>query len=139
MNSPQEYLSYVRILVARTRGVQGLTVVQEQSKDDVGLYRYRLQLTNGDMLEAFEWYRIHAGRVEVGKYSFHWQDPEGLLIARWDNAPHHPELSTFPHHIHDGVDGDVKPHGPTRIEDVLTMVAHRLREVDESGQSSLRS
>ena len=38
-------------------------------------------------------------------YSFHWQKENGELIARWDNAPHHKEIKTFPHHVHtkDGV------------------------------------
>ena len=34
------------------------------------------------------------------KYTFHWQDPDGKLISRWDNAPHFRELATFPHHKH---------------------------------------
>lgn len=33
-------------------------------------------------------------------YSFHWQDKDNTLIIRWDNAPHFPDLSTFPHHKH---------------------------------------
>jgi len=34
------------------------------------------------------------------KYSYHWQDAEGNLISRWDNSPHHSEISTYPHHRH---------------------------------------
>jgi hypothetical protein len=33
-------------------------------------------------------------------YSFHWQKENGELITRWDNAPHHQEIRTFPHHVH---------------------------------------
>lgn len=33
-------------------------------------------------------------------YSYHWQNKEGKLIIRWDNAPHHPELFNAPHHKH---------------------------------------
>ena len=35
-------------------------------------------------------------------YSFHWQSETGELIIRWDNAPHHPDILTFPHHVHTG-------------------------------------
>ncbi len=35
-------------------------------------------------------------------YSYHWQDAQGNLIARWDNAPHYPEIITYPHHKHVG-------------------------------------
>lgn len=33
-------------------------------------------------------------------YSFHWQDQNEELIIRWDNAPHHQHILTFPHHKH---------------------------------------
>jgi len=38
-------------------------------------------------------------------YSFHWQTADMQLIIRWDNAPHHQYISTYPHHKHtsDGI------------------------------------
>ena len=33
-------------------------------------------------------------------YSYHWQDAEDNLITRWDNAPYHKDIETFPHHLH---------------------------------------
>ncbi|MFO7966785.1 MAG: DUF6516 family protein [Archaeoglobaceae archaeon] len=33
-------------------------------------------------------------------YSYHWQDENGELRIRWDNAPHHKNIKTFPHHKH---------------------------------------
>ena len=36
------------------------------------------------------------------KYSYHWQNEQGNLIARWDNAAHWPDVATFPHHVHLG-------------------------------------
>jgi len=32
----------------------------------------------------------------------------GRVIMRWDNAPHHPYISTYPHHLHDE-NGEIKP------------------------------
>lgn len=42
-------------------------------------------------------------RVAADGYAFHWERRaiDGLLY-RWDNAPHHREISTFPHHLHSG-------------------------------------
>jgi len=34
------------------------------------------------------------------KYSYHWQDKTGSLLSRWDNAPHHSDVISFPHHRH---------------------------------------
>jgi len=126
MNTPDEYLEYVRNRFARTRGVRKLTVVQEQVKEEVGLYRYRLDLTNGDLLEAFERFFVRRGQVEVHKYSFHWQNRDGHLVARWDNAAHHPELPTFPHHIHDGAEEAILPHASVSLADVLALIGRRL-------------
>ena len=33
-------------------------------------------------------------------YSFHLQDSDSKFIARWDNAPHHKSLKSYPHHFH---------------------------------------
>ncbi len=33
-------------------------------------------------------------------YSYHWQNADGTLIIRWDNAAHYPSISTHPHHKH---------------------------------------
>ena len=35
-------------------------------------------------------------------YSFHWQDEDDRLIVRWDNARHHKDIITYPHHKHAG-------------------------------------
>lgn len=44
-----------------------------------------------------------------GDYSYHWEHrAQRGLIHRWDNAPDHPELHTFPKHFHNGSDKDVK-------------------------------
>lgn len=42
------------------------------------------------------------GGMAMTMYRHHWQDSSGRVIKRWDNAPHHPELDTFPHHLHEG-------------------------------------
>lgn len=31
-------------------------------------------------------------------YSYHWQENNGTLIIRWDNAPYHNQIKTYPHH-----------------------------------------
>ena len=43
------------------------------------------------------------------KYAYHWQNREGQLQCRWDNAPHWLEVTSYPHHQHLG---SAKPPGP---------------------------
>jgi len=33
-------------------------------------------------------------------YRFHYMDKDGRLIKRWDSAPHHQRIKTFPFHLH---------------------------------------
>ena len=44
------------------------------------------------------------------RYSYHWEQRavRGVL-HRHDNAPDHPEISTFPKHFHDGSEENVCP------------------------------
>jgi hypothetical protein len=45
-----------------------------------------------------------------GDYSFHWeQRRQHGKLYRWDNAPHHPQIATFPHHLHEGDESTIVP------------------------------
>ncbi|GAB3950131.1 DUF6516 family protein [Spirosoma harenae] len=38
---------------------------------------------------------------EIRKYAFQWQTADNTWLMRWDNVPHFPKLTSFPHHKHD--------------------------------------
>lgn len=59
------------------------------------------------------------------RYAYHWQDSAGNLLARWDNAPHHQNLVTFPDHFHTAT--TVEPSAQPTIREVLEYLADRLR------------
>lgn len=40
--------------------------------------------------------------VEEYDYAYQYLDPQGSQVFRYDDAPHHPEVSTHPHHLHRG-------------------------------------
>lgn len=71
----------------------------------------------------FERFQVVGERLQVVKYSFHWQGADGQLCKRWDNAAHHPEVSSASHHVHDGAEANVLPHGPIGAEEVLAIIA----------------
>ncbi|MCK5255484.1 MAG: hypothetical protein KAQ81_05625 [Deltaproteobacteria bacterium] len=63
---------------------------------------------------------FHFKEVLLGEnrhYRFHYMDERNNLILRWDTAPHHKELKTFPHHVH--LPGSVKESVPVKLTDVL--------------------
>ena len=44
------------------------------------------------------------------------------MIKRWDNAKHHPELETFPKHVHLGDDMNAKNSTPIDLRGVLEVL-----------------
>ncbi len=52
------------------------------------------------------------------KYRYHLQTTDGNLVSRWDNAPHHPDIATFPDHRHDD-QGGVHANRSTSVPEVL--------------------
>lgn len=123
MNNARDYIERVRALIVSNPQVLHWAIAREEAQGDRGLFRYRLTLRDGSLLELFEFFLVAAARVRVTKYSFHWQNPDGQLRKRWDNAAHHREISTHPYHVHDGTEENVLPHQPISTEEVLAIVA----------------
>lgn len=123
MKDAADYLAHIKALIVVNPQVVHWTVVREEAQGDMGLFRYRLALRDGGLLEMFERFQVVGGRLEVAKYSFHWQGADGQLRRRWDNAAHHPEVPTHPDHVHDGAEANVLPHGPLGAEEVLAIIA----------------
>lgn len=61
-------------------------------------------------------------------YSYHWQTKEGKLIIRWDNAPHHKNISTYPHHKH--IKEKILPNYAITCEEILK----EIEQVIKSGK-----
>lgn len=56
-------------------------------------------------------------------YSYHWQDNNGFMRIRWDNAPHHRHLGTFPDHKHAP---ELVESEEMNLEDVLKEIKTKL-------------
>jgi hypothetical protein len=79
-----------------------------------------LTLIDGFELHIAE-YVVTDPDVTRPKYRYHLQALDGGLVSRWDNAPHHKDMSTFPDHRHDGQDG-IHPSPAMSVVDVLDAV-----------------
>ena len=72
---------------------------------------------------------------EENNYSFHWEQRAVRgLIHRWDNAPDHPEVGSFPHHFHDGKENNIlssslKADMIGAFKEVLTFIRAKLKDV----------
>jgi hypothetical protein len=74
VKNASDYLAHIKALITLNRQVLHWMIVREEAQGDVGLFRYRLILRDGNLLELFERFQIAEERLQVAKYSFHWQD-----------------------------------------------------------------
>jgi Family of unknown function (DUF6516) len=121
--SAEDYLALIKSLIALCPVVVQLNILREDAQGDRGLWRYRLTLQDESFVEMFEFFEIQSDQVKVIKYSFHWQRNDGQLIKRWDNAAHHPEIETYPHHLHDGAEDVVFAYQPVSFEEILQIIS----------------
>ena len=84
-----------------------------------------VQLENGSVL----YIREYVDENERS-YSYHWQTKEGKLIMRWDNAPHHKDIPTYPHHKH--VKKKVLPNYAITCEEILKEIERNLLNQGEN-------
>jgi hypothetical protein len=53
-------------------------------------------------------------------YSYHWQDRDDNLIMRFDNAPNHKDINTYPNHYHQG--NSVFPTDIISFQEILNYI-----------------
>lgn len=94
--------------------IQNHTILDYKSSSESKYLKAKLELSNGEFLFFKEYISTNEHL-----YSYHWQKPDGTLIIRWDNSPHHEDLKTFPHHKHCP---DVKESYETNFKDVLKVI-----------------
>jgi len=60
-------------------------------------------------------------KIVPDKYRFQYMDKTSQMVFRYDNAPHHSELSTFPHHKH--LPDRVIPSAMPTLTDILNEIS----------------
>ena len=64
--------------------------------------------------------------VKEAEYRFHYMGKDKDLIYRWDSAPHHKEIRTFPYHLH--TKKEVKESKKVNFIDILDIVTEKVIE-----------
>jgi hypothetical protein len=136
----EAYLRRLDAVLAASALVHDVEIIRRSIRDTefekVLHYRSRVLLANGDFIEMTERLLETQGRLEDTKYRHHWQYRNALLLKRWDNAPHHRSVDTFPHHLHDGGEDHVVRHPATMGLEVLQQILEE-GEVREQGQRQI--
>jgi hypothetical protein len=122
----EDYLRQIDELLSVSPAVRDVEVIRRTVRDTewekILHYRYRVFLSDGGLVEMSERLVEMRGKVTTTKYRHHWQDGSGHLHKRWDNAPHHPNLETFPNHLHDGAEEQVVSHAAVTGLEVLQQI-----------------
>jgi hypothetical protein len=84
----------------------------------------RLDLVTGRRLYVSE-YVFTMPTFRRNKYRYHVQDASGTFMCRWDNAPHHLQVETFPDHFH-ASEKVIQPSPPMDIPQVLVALTEML-------------
>lgn len=53
-------------------------------------------------------------------YRFHYMDKANHLIKRWDSAPHHRQIKTYPFHLH--TPSAISESNPTNLLEILEII-----------------
>jgi Family of unknown function (DUF6516) len=81
--------------------------------------RIKLIFIDKSILEITE---IFIFDLNKRKYSFQWMEENYDLKIRWDNAPHHQYISTFPHHKHVLREDNIQESEEPTIEEILEFI-----------------
>lgn len=92
--------TYLTALYDKLREMEGLVAsrsIQQEIDGNLGIGFVKGHITfiDGSKLDFSE--QLPTDR---GKFRFHYMDAQNNLIVRWDSAPHHKELQSFPFHKH---------------------------------------
>ena len=100
--------------------IKHFTIEHWEVEPESSRFKAEIEFVDNTMLTVKD-FIFQTGR----KYAYHWQDSDGKLIARWDNAPHWKKIDTFPHHRHEG--GAVFPSEEMHLEEVMKEISRRMK------------
>ncbi|MGD8649928.1 MAG: DUF6516 family protein [Desulfobacterales bacterium] len=95
-------------------------VAESQIRNDkrsfyIGVVEGEIRFTDNSFLHFIEFINVKEG-INRYKYSYHYQDEAEKVVFRYDMAPHHKEIKTFPHHKHLGSENVTESLAPSLAE-----------------------
>jgi len=110
---------YFRNLIQRVKRhplVKKVHVRNRQLSLKKGYVRLTTLFIDDSELHVFEYVNSDLRKLS---YAYHYQNPSGSPIFRYDNEPHYPTLPTFPHHKHISEQKTPKASEEVNIDEVL--------------------
>jgi hypothetical protein len=122
-----DYFESLRRSIQKNRAISFLEepVIMQAFDEYRGLFRARVFFWDHSYLTIDEIIDTAAGYPEILRYSYTYIKG-GEQVFRYDNAPHHPDLETFPHHKHIGPAELPKTSEPPTLSQVFREIERLL-------------
>ena len=117
----EDYFRQIETLVVGASIVRFFNITYDKRSAYIGFIRGSIYFLDGSLLHLREFVDVEHG-IERYMYAYHYQRLDGVLVFRYDNAPHFPNLPTFPQHKHEGSESHVVSAGLIDLEAVLAEI-----------------
>lgn len=119
-----EYFRSIEKLLSNSKFITDKAVDFKEFSSNEGMVRGRLLFLGGYVLTFMEYIQIGKERP---KYRFNLSDSKGIMIFRYDNAAHHKDVPTFPHHKH--TSNEVKTSRDMGLSDVISEIESLIMDI----------
>jgi hypothetical protein len=120
MRTIEEYFAQIRQLFQSVAEAHADRYEEQVLSGTRGNLRIRLCFSDKSLLEISEAILIAGGEPLWLSYRYHYQNQLGEVVFRYDNVPHHAEISSYPEHKH--AEGTVVASSHPSIEALLEEV-----------------
>ena len=116
----EHYFASIRIAVGAIATAHVDYYLEQARPSQVALLELRLSWPAGELLQVGDVLEPGATAPIWLRYRYHFQS--NTLVLRYDNAPHHPEIVTHPHHKHIGPKDRLAPADQPSLSQVLAEI-----------------
>jgi hypothetical protein len=116
----EHYFEHIRNRIEQSPVIQTFTITYEKRTSYRGYIRGNVLFVDDTVLHIREFVEVRDTSERL-TYAYHYMRSDQRLVFRYDNTEHHQKLnlSTYPHHKHDGSEDVVVESSAPHLETVL--------------------
>ena len=121
----EKYFLQIELIIQEFPNIRSLSLTKKIYNAKQGFISGSIMFENGFGLDFVEVKNTDV-KSKI-KYRYQYMNEKSEMVFRYDNAPHHSDIKTFPHHKHetDGVRASDEPS----LSDVMTEIARNHRKL----------
>jgi len=119
--SIEDYFRDLLDIIASGTFIRSSEIIFDKRSSTVGFVRGAVYFTDESTLHIRELIDLRKSPVRV-MYVYHYQNDAGKFVFRYDNTPHHPELTSFPHHKHTPAGVNAMAGEPPELEELFSEI-----------------